>query len=274
MRKEWTLLGLLVGTCAAKKPAPPPPPSPGWNVVAEGRCWHPPDWDSLGTTDRRTARSEAIAAVVALGRGDEGSPLRIDMGNLEPLETVLLGYPDKVEAIAGELESLCRGALTGAGVSAYQAWYDGLSDRLNEGVCRRPIVEMAYYLEVRAGWQFRAGVCDTDYVKITVTDVDRFRTSKDAPWVNAAGDLARPNAPAGYPCTTEGCAVGTLLLRFTGKDGSSFVRPIGLGATFDPPSDGVIEIALNDDDPLDNEWFVSKDGIQDRATVIYKPVSR
>lgn len=276
MRTSYWLIPLVVFSCAAKKPkkdVEPPRPTVGWYQQAgwPAACYFPPAFGELGVGDRRMARDNARDALMEQWKGARGDFL-LDATLVENLETVMLGSPEKVEVAAIENYDECSKAWTSGDTTAWKAWAEALPSRLLKGVCRRPLDDtLFYYLDVGAGWQFAASVCDDDRVEISATSADYYRVDDKGPWVNAEGDTSKPATGSEYPCNTEGCYAGTLLLRFRGESGAVIIKPLGLHMIFDPPEHGTIDIAINDTTYFNN-IFKTESNIQHRTGVTYEPV--
>jgi len=267
------LSSLMVG-CGGKKKSPEnAAPQVGW-VQEEGwmgSCWVAPDFSGMGMGERRIARSETMDAIMGQWRGDRGDGVSFDERTITNVETQLLRFPDKIEkAAAGNLEQ-CRKAMAGGGTGAWSSWLETLPRQLLAGECTTPLdVVMYNYIELGTAWQFPAGVCEGDPIKITASRNDYFKISDDGPWINADGDPALPAAGGDYLCTTEGCFAGQLVLRWRGTDGAEIIRPLGTSLVFTPPGHGTIEIAINDTTLYDNEWKVER-GVKHRTQITYEP---
>jgi hypothetical protein len=271
--RTWPIIPLVIFSCAAKRPAPPPPPPPvGWYAEGAGECYAPPKWDGLGTIDRRLARDAALQAMIDQWKGGHGSGLSIDETKVEDLETILLREPEKTEGVVAENLERCKAAMKGGGADAWTAWFDGLPSRLLAGVCTRPLdTTMFFYLEVEAGWQFQAPICPDDKIRVTVSAEDYYRVDDKGPWINANGDTSKRPFGDQYPCTTEDCHPGQVILRFRGDSGHTIIQGVGTSLIFQPPEAGTVEIMINDTTFFNNAWKVEQ-GLQHRATVTYTPV--
>lgn len=274
MRLTASLLPLmLVATCAAKKKdqGPPPPPPVGFSAVGSGQCWFPPDWEALTAGERRSLRSDAIAAVVSQWKGEQGGNAALDAGAVDNGEYALLAYPAKVELITAENLDHCKRALASGDVSAWSAWVGGLRAKLTAGECEKPLDAQVYwYLDVSTTWQGSTPVCAHKEVLITVSSQDQYRLVPKGAWINAEGDPNGNVATSGAPCTTEQCKVGQLIVRFTGLSGVSMIVPVGLGRTFDPPEHGRIEFMVNEADVSDNTYRI-ENGMQHHTSVTFAP---
>lgn len=267
----------LAGTAHAKgkkKDVGPPPPTSGW-IQAEGAlgaCYVPPKFEELGLIERRAARNDAMEAMKSQWGGGREDGVSFDGGVIEGVETVLLGYPEKIEDVARKNADLCQAAMKGGGTDAWAAWLGALPAKLVQGECMRPLdTTMFWYLDIGMGWQGPAGICKGDSVRIWSSEKDYFRIDDGGPWINAAGDLSKPATGDGYVCTTEGCYAGTLVMRFRGDDGVEVVKPVGLDLKFVAPSHGQIEFTVNDTTYFNNVWKVER-GMQHHTAVTYEPV--
>ena len=102
------------------------------------------------------------------------------------------------------------------------------------------------------GWQIPAPVCQGDRVFVKGSTIDYYKISDDGPWINVAGDLENRAMGDEYPCTLEGCYVGSLILRFTDEVGNETIYPVGEGTLFEAPVHGKIEVQINDSTYYDN----------------------
>lgn len=267
------LVGAVAVACGPKKSAEPAAPLVGWHADEGdlGACYHPPDYDSLGRTDRRMMRIEALEAMMGQWAGERDDGVSFDETFITDIETILLRMPDKIEQLSVENLQHCKTAMSGKGMDDWKQWMQRLPRTLTAGECMRPLGDtMFYYYDLGLDWQFEASVCDDNVVRITASAIDEYKVDDDGPWINADGDPDKP-ATGDYPCNIEGCQVGQLVMRFRGDSGVSFVRPVGTELVFDPPEHGVIEVRVNDTTPYNNEYRV-KSGVQHRITVTYAPV--
>jgi hypothetical protein len=267
---------LLVFSCAAKKKkAEPPPPIVGWHQAAgaTGACWHPPDFAAMGIVDRRAARDQTYQAMRSQWAGERSDGVSFEATTIEGVENKLLALPEKIEQVAVDNLALCEKAMAAGGdTGAWGSWLVGLPAKLAEGECFGGLTDtLGWYLEVNQGWQGGAELCPDDVVKITASPQDYYRLAKGGAWINAAGDTAEPAHGEGVPCTTEGCFPGQLVLRFRGKSGVSFVKPVGLELVFRPPEAGTIEFMVNDAQVTDNEFKIEA-GLVHHTSVTYEPI--
>lgn len=274
---SW-ILPVLVLSCGAKKPKKksdvPTGPIVGWHTEEgwTGSCYYPPDFATMGGGERRIVRQEALEAVMSQWKGARDDGISFDPVHIENVETVLLGHPDKIEVLVAENLTHCQAAVKGGGTTAWADWLVGQPRKLMEGECRRPLDStMFWYLDIGTDWQFAAGVCDENVVKITATATDEYRVDDKGPWINALGDPKKPATGPDYPCNIEGCLAGQLVLRFRGDSGAQVIKPIGLELVFDPPEHGVIDVMINDTSYFNNE-FRLVGGIQHHTSVTYEPV--
>jgi hypothetical protein len=84
-------------------------------------------------------------------------------GVADDVETVLAGYPDKIEQVTIDNLAWCTKAMTGAGTDGWGAWLIGLPAALTKDECRAPLDQAMYmYLELTTGWQGGASICADD----------------------------------------------------------------------------------------------------------------
>lgn len=280
--RTWPVLVLglvLAGPALAgkksKKNAEPPAPLVGWQTAegAVGACWYPPAFADLGVSDRRMQRNESLSAILGQWKGERGDGVQFDERLVENVETVLLGLPEKIEDVAAKNLELCRKAMAGGGTGAWDQWVQSLPRSLTKGECSRPLDDTIFwYADLGMGWQGGTSICADDKVKIWASAADEYRVDDNGPWINAAGDPAKPTAGLdGYLCTTEGCLAGQLLVRFRGQSGAEVIFPVGLETVYSPPEHGQIEFAMNDTTYFNNVWRVVR-GIQHRTAVTYEPI--
>jgi len=271
------LPALLVMTCAAKgkkAKGPPPPPPVGWHqeVGWASACYNPPEFGTLGLVDRRSARDEALRAMMDQWSGRRGDGISFDDRVIDNVETVMLGTPEKIEVAATENYKQCAAAMISGSTDAWKAWLSTLPARMLQGVCRRPLDDtMFWYLDIGAGWQFSASICEDDVVEITATASDKYRVDDGGPWINADGDTSKPAVGQEYPCNLEGCYVGQVVMRFRGQSGLEIIKPVGTRLVFDPPEHGAIEVTVNDTSYFNNVFRVER-GLQDRTGITYTPL--
>ncbi len=251
-----------------KKGAEPEVELVGWQPVEGGACYAPPRWDELVTGPRRVVRAKATATIVGQWRGEREDGVKMDDRLVMDVETILLGDPKDVEAIAGENLAWCRKHFAGQG-QGWEAWIRTLPERLTAGECRGSLLpqEMHDYLNLAAGWHMKMDFCKGERVRIDVSTKDFYRVDEGGPWINADGDPDK-EATGDYPCTT-GCKVGQVIVRFRNYDGSiELIEPVGTGTVFTMPDHGSIWIRVNDNTPADNVWKV-EGGMQHHAGVSY-----
>ncbi|MCA9568585.1 MAG: hypothetical protein KC656_12120, partial [Myxococcales bacterium] len=163
MRKAITvalLVPCLVFSVAGKKDKPkkgkdkgPKTALVGWQPEGEaGKCYHPPKFDGMAEGPRKLARAETIAAIIGQWRGEQGDGISMGDTLVNNVETVLLGDPKDVEAIAGENLEWCRKHFAGQG-QGWEDWATGLPPRLTAGECRGSLLpqEMHDYINLASG---------------------------------------------------------------------------------------------------------------------------
>lgn len=274
-RTVWAgcLAGLLI-SCGGKKAPEAAAPKVGWvqDDGWMGACYYPPDFASMGTGERRVARSETLDALMSQWSGERADGVSFDERDIRSVETLLLRFPEKVEEVAARNASACAGAMQGGGVGAWQRWFEGLPSALIAGECTEPLDRTMYdYLDFGRSWQFPASICEGERVRITASRNDYFRVEDGGPWINAEGDRDQPAVGQDHLCNLEGCYVGQLILRWRGKDGGEVIRPVGTQLDFQAPGHGTIEVAINDTTPYNNVFKVER-GVQHRTQITYQPI--
>ncbi len=266
--------GVALLGCGPKKSAQPAAPVVGWHTEEgwKGSCYAPPDFSTMGAGDRRVKRTDAFTAVMSQWKGERGDGVSFDERLIADVETILLGYPEKMESVVAANHDQCMRAMKTGDTGTWASWLREQPEKLTKGECLRPLdVTMYDYLSLGGGWQFRAGVCEGDGVEITASEMDKYRVRDGGPWVNAVGEEGNQATGSDYPCTIEGCFVGTLIMRFRGDSGTEIIQPVGLRRVFRPPEHGTIEVMVNDLTPFDNVFQVNR-GVQDRTAITYTPV--
>ncbi len=261
-----------------KKKAKGPPPT-GWVQEQEswaGSCYLPPDYESLGTGDRKMARAAALDAMMEQWSGKRGDGVQLDEKHVTNMETVLLSKPERIEPISKENAEHCRAFMSGKeSLDDWQGWLVRRPAEMTEGECPYPPLDYTLfdYLDINNGWQIPAQVCKGDHVRIHGTENDYFKLSKDqAEWINVAGDPNQPTA-SGFECNVEGCFKGMLILKFTGDSGITKIIPVGIETTFLVPEHGKIQVMINDDNLSDN-FFKVESGLEHHTGIEYSPVEQ
>ncbi len=276
-RSAFSLLLLLVA-CGPKNVEVAPPvgwyteaptkKTPGWS----GSCYFPPDWESLNTTERRSARQKALEEMKKqwLGQRDDG--VSFEAGVVDDVETTLLGRPDRIEEVTAKNVDHCQQVMAAGMTTAnWSSWLAGLSAQLTAGECNTPLINtIIQYLDINRGWQEDIPMCQGDRMRVTASSSDRYRISEDGEWINAEGDLSQPSTNPELPCNFEGCYLGQLIGRFTSDAGVETVIPLGILKEYMIPDHGSFSFAINDDTYYDNEW--RKEGaITDHTAVTISP---
>jgi hypothetical protein len=270
---SWLVPLLLLTACKTKN-VEPAAPIVGWHQEEgwQGACYFPPNWEEMGSGDRRMERQNTLQAMMSQWRGDRGDGVSFDPKAIENTETVLLGSPDKTEQVAEENIAACQEAMRSGKTSGWGAWLVALPGRLTEGECRRPFDYTLYdYLDIGRDWQIPVSVCKENRVRITGSAIDFYRVADRGPWINVAGDADQPARGADYPCTLEGCLVGQLIMRFTGDSGLVTVLPVGEERIYEVPEHGKIEVMINDTSYFDN-IFKIEGGMQHHTSIEYYPL--
>lgn len=271
------LLGLalvLPGAALAKKgkkkkKGEEEPPPVGWFQHLDEKnpenswahaCYHPPDWSAVGEGEKKILRSQALDEMLSQwdGSRDDG----VNLGEEVPItvETVLLGRPHQIEMVTARNLELClESAKSGGSTGAWGSWLKGLPAKLTAGECPTPPLDytMFDYLDIQTGWQRRLPICQGDKIRISGTVKDRYRISKDGPWINVEGETDVTAAGKELPCDLEGCHPGTLIMRYTTDQGIESIFPVNPTFTFEAPEHGHIEYRINDETFYDNTWYKS-----------------
>lgn len=284
MSSDLRLLGVLAllllspAALAGKKPkkpkkGTPPPVLVGWQTQEgwSGSCYYPPAWGSLSQTDLKSERQKAMDAMVEQWGGKREDGVSFDEDMVLEVETVLLGRPDRVEAVSLKNLEKCRAAMAGGGTDAWQSWVGGLKATLTEGECKQPLdYTMFDYLDIGTGWQRPLYICAGESVRISGSPKDKYRIVENGPWINVAGDPAQSAVGTTLPCNTEGCFAGQLIMKFKADSGWEKVEPVGQMMIFTAPEHGEISYRINDESFFDNSWFKNK-GLIDHTAIEVSP---
>lgn len=268
-------VGVLAVAGCKKAPEAPAAPKEGW-VQSEGMsgaCWYPKDFATLPSGDRKIHRQQTLEAMTSQWRGQREDGVSFeDSTVVEPFETVLLGKPELIEAVAAKNLQFCETAMKGGGTDEWRAWLVSSPGALTENDCNFPLVDrMFWYLDVGMGWQGHANICQGNRVRIHASEIDYYRISDKGPWINAAGDPTLPTiGKSDYACNMEGCVQGQLILKFTGRSGIEQIIPIGLDYTFTAPEHGTIDVQINDTTWYDNKFKIEK-GVEHHTSFEYSP---
>ena len=264
-----TIAASLLAVACGKKPPAAPVVVEGWHQEPgwKGSCYFPKDYKS---TDRMAA-SEVREAMMSQWRGERDDGVSFSSNVIENVETVLLGKPDAVKGVALQNLDHCKKVMAGGDMGAWKTWFSGLAASLTAGDCKWPPLRYQQhdYLNIGTGWQFEGFVCKGDRIRMEVSALDYYRLSDNGPWINAEGDKNQRAVGNDYPCTVEGCYVGTVIYRFTAEDGTITVGPIGTGIEWTAPQNGELHMRINDDGTFfDNVWR-KKGSLIDHAAVAY-----
>ncbi len=272
MPRTWILPVLLLAGCG-KKNVEPPAPIVGWHTEEGwlGSCYFPPDYASLGTGDVRIARNETREMMMQQWQGNRGDGVSFDPDKIIAVETVLLGTPEKVEAVSRKNAELCQTAMTSGGTVAWSRWLDELPGKLMAGECRRPLDYTLFdYLDIANDWQIPAPVCAEDVIRVKGSTIDHYRIEDKGKWITVEGDPDKP-AYGDYPCTLEDCLVGQLVMRFRADSGMELVLPVGKELVWTVPEHGRIDVMINDTSFFDNEYKIES-GMQHHTSIEYSPL--
>lgn len=252
------------------------PPPVGWHAEEgwAGECWFPPNFDEMGPGDRRMAWQETREQIMGQWSGNKGDGVQVREKVVMDMETVLLAKPERIQQVSADNLEQCKAFMAAGGTDAgpWVSWLTGQPAILTEGEC--PYAPLDYtlfdYLNITAKWQIPANVCKDDHIKIKATEGDFYRIEKGGPWINANGD---PDQVAGgsLPCNHEGCFKGQLLMRYTPDNANPQIMAVGTFLEFRVPAHGKIEIMINDDDLMDNEFKVES-GLEHHTGIEYSAV--
>ena len=244
-------------------------PLVGWHTQEGwiGECYYPPNFDELGTGDRRQARQDTLEAMYKQWSSES---MGFDADLVENAETVLLGEPNEIEAVSQTNLKNCMTAMSGGGTSGWTAWLRALPAKLTEGECKnRPLKYTLYdYLDIGGKWQIPAGVCEGDVIKISGSQSDFYKVTDKGDWINVTGVEGEHTTTTDYPCNIEGCLLGQLIMRFTDENGISVVLPVGAERIWTAPSHGEIQVMINDYEFFDNVYKVQS-GITHHTSITY-----
>lgn len=285
MLRSWnlTLLALVtslvlapgVAEAGKKKKKKNEPPPVGWQTQEGwlGQCYYPPDFEAMGSGDRRMAWQSTRNELASQWQGGKGDGIAFSDKVLVNLETALLAKPERIEQVARDNLKYCIDAMSGKGASAWESWINALPAQLTAGECPNPPMDYTLfdYLNIGVEWQVPVYVCKDDRVRITASSNDYYKITDDGPWINAAGDTSQP-ASGSLPCNIEGCFKGQLVMRFTGESGVQTVKPVGTTMDFLAPEHGKIEVMINDDTWFDNTFKVES-GIEHHTSIEYAPAN-
>lgn len=268
-----TLLVLVDFAEAKKPPKAPPPPPVGWTKEEgwKGECYYPPDFEKLPELDRKMARQAALEAMKQQWLGGKDDGVSFDAGMIDEVDTVLLGRPVQIEAVARGNRDKCVAVMKGASLDEWSGWLGALPAKLTAGECMQPLTYTLFdYLDLGRSWQRPITMCQGNKAHIVATAKDRYRVADDAPWINVEGDTSQRATSSDYPCNLEGCYVGTLVGKFTTDAGVETVFPIGVETVFTAPENGTLTWSINDTTWYDNKWFKSST-IEDKTGITVEP---
>jgi hypothetical protein len=274
--RQMLIPALVVLSGCGKKDTSPAPPPVGWHSE-EGwtmQCYYPPDFDIMNETDRRMKRSQAMDEMLGQWGGSREDGVEFGEELVMDVETVLLGRPEKIQAVLQQNLSKCKQAATGGGTGPWKSWAGGLAAALTAGECAIPLdYTMFDYLEIEAGWQRTLSICQGDIIRISGTEGDKYRISDKGPWINVAGDTSSNSAGAEWPCNFEGCHPGQLIMRFVSDAGVETIMPVGLELIFEAPEHGEISYSINDTTFYDNKWY-QQGSLIDHTAIEITPMER
>lgn len=259
-----------------KKKSKNAPPPVGWHAEEEwpGECWFPPNFEEMGSGDRRMAWQETREQIIGQWSGGKDDGVKVREKVVIDMETVLLSKPERIQQVSVDNLEQCKQYMAAGGTDAgpWASWLTGLPAQLTVGEC--PYAPLDYtlfdYLNITGKWQIPASVCKDDHIKIKATEGDFYRIEKGGPWINANGDTDQV-AGGSLPCNHEGCFKGQLLMRYTPDNANPQIMAVGTFLEFMVPAHGKIEIMINDDDLMDNEFKVES-GLEHHTGIEYSAV--
>ena len=268
---------LILTACGQKKPQQPEAPKEGW-VQEEGSsvaCYYPPKFDSLEEMPRREARSEALDALIEQWKGARNDGVSMNADVIESIENIVLGDMSKIESVARDNLSYCKQFASSSSKASWESWLSSLPVTLTEGECNYHFsVIMSHTVEIDVDWEpgEPIRICSGDKIRVMASPNDRFQLEPGGTWITVDGNPEVSTAGNdAYPCQTEGCLKGQLVLRFLDKDGGETIVPIGSSGIFTAPADGVFSYGINDNSPEDNKWYNSS-GVIEHASIEIRPV--
>jgi hypothetical protein len=283
MMKTCTILSaIFLFACGPKGGGSKGPVEPlvGWHQAEGmlGACYHPPDFERIhkkeGLTGRKMARSDALDAMMSQWGGQRADGVSFLSGAVEDAETVLLGHPDDIETVAAKNLSYCQTTMNPASTSSgWEGWLKRLPEELTEGECLTPVVDrLFHYLELGMAWFWDLPICSGNMISISATTSDRYRISEKGPWITVTGEEdASTVLDSSFPCNETGCVAGQFVARFKGAADFEEIFPVGAGATYKAPMDGVISFGINDNTFYDNTWYKSG-GVVDHTGIEVAPI--
>jgi len=268
---------LLFTACGPKKPQEPAAPKVGW-MPEEGSsvaCYYPPQFDALDEMPRREARSEALDALIEQWKGDRNDGISMNPDVIDSIQNIIWGDMSKVESVTRDNLSYCKQFASSSSTASWESWLASLPVKLTEGECNDHFsVIMSHTVEIDVDWEpgEPIRICGGDKIRVMASPNDRYQLEPGGKWITVDGDPEVSTAGSDeFPCQTEGCLQGQLVLRFMSKDNETTVVPIGSSGTFTAPSDGVFSYGINDNSPEDNKWYQSS-GVIEHASIEIRPV--
>ncbi|MBN1337518.1 MAG: hypothetical protein JXB39_16315 [Deltaproteobacteria bacterium] len=272
---RWSLVaGLLpVLGCGPKTPVVVIPEI-GWHSEEgwKGACYYPPEWEGLEDTERRIARQAALEEMKRQWRGLRQDGVQFDAEAVEDVETTLLGRPEHIEMVSQKNYAFCKEVMAAsAAVAPWREWFGTLTATLTAGECHHPFdYQLIQYLDINHSWQENIHFCMGERAIITASTSDKYRISKQGPWINADGDQDLPATRKELPCTESGCFEGQLVGRFVTESGIVTIFPLGTEAQFEAPEHGTFSFTVNDDTYYDNEWHKTG-AVTEHTAVTFTP---
>jgi len=296
-RRRWFLVLalMLLAVCVVATPAfakkkkkkkkkgeEEAPPPVGETMIGDWKCYGPPDFAAMNTSQIRMARSDALVYLQDFTTGKVMEGFKLEGEALTYFETAFLGRPALLDDWLAENFTWCQDVGKGKKKpSEYLAYLSALGRELEAGQCYKPLdYEYHNFMDIQAGWQFRIHICEGNSILIEATGEENGQytiadTGKmaDNTFMTAEGDLNVPEAGDLGPVPE--LPHGALIMRFEAEDGS-FTKyyKVGLTTEFVAPQHGYISFTVNDLTYFDNKFRDIKGAIDYLGVDIYPPVDQ
>ncbi len=258
------------------------PPPVGEVMIGDWKCYGPPDFANMNTSQLRMARSDALVYLQDFTTGKVMQDFQLEGESLSYFETAFLGRPQLLDDWLQTNFEWCSAVGKGKKKpSEYLDYLRGIGRELEAGQCYKPLTyEYHNFMDISAEWQFRLHVCENDQLLIestgeengqyTIADTGKM---KDNYFITSEGD---PNVPeAGELGIVPELPHGALIMRFEAEDGS-FTKYFKVGTSLEwkAPQHGYISFTINDTTYFDNKFRDMKGAIDYLGLDIYPPVDQ
>ena len=227
-------------------------------------------------TARKSARSEALDAMMSQWSGEKNPSISFSDNVVIDAETVLLGHADDIEEVSRKNLSYCQTAMDPTSTSSgWESWVRRLPSELTAGECLTPIRDrLFHYLELGVAWYWQVPICGGNEVQIKATMTDRYRISENGPWITVEGETDESTVlDSSLPCNESGCVAGQLVGKFEGPAGYVEIFPIGASVICNASMDGTLSVGISDTTFYDNTWYKSG-GVIDHAGIQIGPLGQ